>query len=121
MHRLGHVIAVVVIHDERSAALAGLAVDADNRLVLASDIARIDRQVRNLPDAIGSLLKRLHTLADRILMGTGKCGKYQLACIRMSRINGHLCAALANLGNLLYIFQIQLRVDTLREHIVSDI
>ena len=54
-------------------------------------------------------------------MGTGKCGKYQLACIRMSRINGHLCAALANLGDLLYIFQIQLRVDTLREHIVSDI
>lgn len=87
-------------------ALAGLAVDADNRLVLASDITRIDRQVRNLPDAVVSLLQRLHTLADCILMGTRECGKYQLACIRMSRVNGHLCAALTNLGDLLYIFQI---------------
>ena len=106
VHSLRKTESVEGIHDEGYAALAGLAVDADNRLVLASDITRIDRQVRNLPDAIGSLLKRLHTLADRILMGTGKCGKYQLACIRMSRVNGHLCAALTNLGDLLYIFQI---------------
>lgn len=71
MHSLRKTESVEGIHNEGYAALAGLAVDADNRLVLASDIARIDRQVRNLPDAIGSLLKRLHTLADRILMGTG--------------------------------------------------
>ena len=56
VHSLRKTESVEGIHDEGYAALAGLAVDADNRLVLASDITRIDRQVRNLPDAVVSLL-----------------------------------------------------------------
>ena len=43
MHGFRHVITVIVIHNERSTTLAGLAVDADNRLVFASDVGRIGK------------------------------------------------------------------------------
>ena len=57
------------VHNESNTALSGLAVDTDHRLVLSSDIGRIDRQIRNLPDLALSFHKRMHSLVDGILMG----------------------------------------------------
>ena len=51
VHSLWKLEAVEGIH----AALAGLAVDADHRLVFPADIAWVDRQIGNLPDAVRSL------------------------------------------------------------------
>ena len=41
---------VLGLHQVRDAALAGLRVDADDRLVAAADVLRVDRQVRHVPD-----------------------------------------------------------------------
>ena len=45
-----HRQAVVALQQVRDAALAGLTVDANDRLVGAAEVARIDRQVRHFPD-----------------------------------------------------------------------
>ena len=54
-------------------------------------------------------------------MGTGECGKYQLSCIRMTRVDGHLGAALVYFRDLTDILNVQFRGDALGEHIVSDV
>ena len=54
-------------------------------------------------------------------MGTGECGKYQLSCIRMSRIHRHLGTALADLRNLFDILNFQSGIYPLGEHIVCNI
>ena len=54
-------------------------------------------------------------------MGAGECGKYQLSCIRMTRVDGHLGTALVYFCDLADILNLQLRVDALGEHVVSDV
>jgi hypothetical protein len=49
LHAPRQVEAVLVLQDVRDAALAGLAVDPDDRLVGAADVERVDRQVRARP------------------------------------------------------------------------
>src|SRR5690554_8196388 len=56
------------------AALAGLAVDADDRLVAATDIRRVDRQVGDFRDTVRILLGE--ALADRIVERAGRGGIY---------------------------------------------
>ena len=107
VHSLWKTESVEAVHDKGNPALAGLAVDAHYRLVFPADIARIDRKVRHFPYAVCPLCKSLHSFVNGILMGTGECGKYQLSCIRMSRIHRHLGTALADLRNLLDILNFQ--------------
>ena len=121
VHRLWQLEAKISIHNESDTALAGLGIDTHDGLVLPSDIGRIDRQIRNLPDFALSLLHCLHALVDRILMGTGECGKYQLAGIRMSRMDRDLAASFVNTDNIVDMSDFQLRVDALGEHVVGDI
>ncbi len=57
--------AVVGLHDVGHAALAGLRVDPDHRLVGAPDIARVDGQIRHLPQhvvdvTVGGIRIQLH-------------------------------------------------------------
>ena len=59
VHALRQLEAVEGIHNEGYATLSGLAVDADDRLVLSADIGRIDRKVRNLPVLAVSLMESL--------------------------------------------------------------
>ena len=54
-------------------------------------------------------------------MGTGKGGKYQLPGIRMPWIHLHLRTALAHLCDGLDIFNLQFRIDALREHVVGNV
>ena len=54
-------------------------------------------------------------------MGTGECGKYQLAGIRMSRMDRDLAASFVNIDNLVDMSDFQLRIDALGEHVVGDI
>ena len=84
------------LHNKRYAAFSGLAVDTNHRLVLAADIGRIDRKIRNLPDLALTLQKRVHTFVDRILMGAGKCCKYKFSCVRMARVDVHFGCTLIN-------------------------
>ena len=53
-------------------------------------------------------------------MGAGKGGKYQLSRIGMTIRHTHLGATLINLLNFPDIFQIQLRVNTMGEKVISQ-
>ena len=53
----GHDHAVVHFHQVGHAALAALAVDADDRVVAATQVSRVDRHIGHIPDRIG-LLRR---------------------------------------------------------------
>ena len=44
--------AVLLLHHVRDAALARLGVDADDRLVRAADVVRVDRQIRDAPGVV---------------------------------------------------------------------
>ena len=66
-------------------------------------------------------MESLHTFVDGILMGTGECGKYQFAGIRMSRMDRDLAASFVNTDNIVDMSDFQLRVDALGEHVVGDI
>ena len=121
MHLLWKLEAIILFQDKGYTALAGLAVDTHQRLVFTTHIRWINRQIRNFPYRRIPFMKRLHTFADRILMGTGKGRKYQFARIWMSRWNPHLCTAFCHFDNFIHIFYIQFWVNTLGEHVVGNI
>src|SRR3546814_6096197 len=70
--------------------LARLRVDADHRLVRTSQIHRVERQIRHVPDV--GFLARGKRLLDRILMGARKRGVDKVADVRMARIHRQLIA-----------------------------
>ena len=89
-HFLWHADTVIVFHDETYATFAGLAVDADDiSLVLTAHIFRINEQVRHGPVRFAMIFTELHAFGNGILMGTGKCCKYQFSCIRLPFIDMH--------------------------------
>ena len=120
LHLLWQFVAIDGIHHKGNAALAGLAVDTNHRLIFSANVCRIDRKIRDFPIFISALLHRMYALIDGILMGSGKSGKYQFAGIRMTHIYMHLAASLIDLNDLLDILDLQFRIDTLGEHIVSN-
>ncbi len=60
-------------------ALAGLAVDADHRLVAAAQVPWVDWQVGHLPEAAVALFHRAHAFLDGVLVRAGKGGEDQIA------------------------------------------
>lgn len=121
VHALWQLEAKIRIHDKGDTALSGLGIDSDDRLVLSSDVRRIDRQIRNLPDFALSFLHGCNALVDRILMRTGECSKHKLTCIRMSRMNRDLAASFVNFNDFIDMFNVQLRINALREHIIRNV
>ena len=68
-----------------------------------------------------TLMHCLNPFVDRILMRTGKCSKYQFTGIWMTHINVHFITSLVYIDDLIYIFNLQFRIDSLGEHIISNI
>ena len=120
MHPLRKLISKLAVHYKGYAALTGLAVDADDRLVLSSDIGWIDRKIWYFPPFLPSLLHGLHSFVNCILMRSGKCGKYQFTGIWMAHRYIHLAASFVYFFDLCYIFNIEFRIDSLGKHIVGN-
>src|SRR6185312_14237838 len=76
--------AVALLEDVGDAALAGLAVDADDGLVAAAEVGRIDRQVRHFPQAAVALGLGRQPLLDGVLVGAGEGREHKLAGIGMA-------------------------------------
>ena len=110
------------------AALAGLGVDAGDRLVAAADVLRVDRQVRHEPHelvkvgagTLGRHLTGLQALLDGVLVGAGERGKHEVARIRMTFGDLQLVAVLDRLANLRHVGVIDLRIDALGEHVEPE-
>ena len=121
-HRLfelgGQVEAVIFLQDIADAALARLAVDADDvRLVFPAHIRRVDGQIRHVPIAHVVLFAPLHALGDGVLMGAGEGREHERARIRLAGRHFHLRIfgiAGADLG---HAREVELRVYPLREHV----
>ncbi len=104
--------AVFLLEQVRHAAFARLAVDADDRIVAAPQVGRIDRQVRHFPDGVGLLLRK--PLLDRILVRTRERREHQIARIRMARVHRQLVAILNQLAHGVDVRKVQARVHALR-------
>ena len=109
------------VHHERRAALAGLAVDADDRLVLPPDVGRVDRQVRHLPVFRAALRHIGDALVDRILMRPGKRGEHELAGIGVPLVDVHARTLLIHALDVVHIREVQHRVDALRVEVHREV
>ena len=105
---------VLGLHHVGDAALPGLRVDADDRLVRAADVHRVDREVRHVPDLGAAPLLRDHALVDRVLVGAGERGVDELAGVGVSRMDGQLVARLDDRLRLVDLREVETRVDALR-------
>src|SRR5271157_31234 len=113
------------LHDVGHAALAGLRVDPDDRLVGAAHVMRVDGQVRNGPRVLGERdarvgglgLERFEALLDRVLVGTGERGVYQVARVGVARVDRELVAVLDGATDLVDVGEVDHRVDALAEQV----
>ena len=121
MHALWQLETKIRIHDKGDTALSGLGIDPDDRLILSSDVRRIDRQIRNLPDLALSFFHGCNALVDRILMRTGECSKHKLTRIWMTRMDRNLAASFVNFNDFIDMFNVQLRINALRKHVIRNI
>ena len=92
--RLAHfgrqVVAEVLFQHKADAALAALAVDADNiGIVGASDVVGVNGDVGAGPAVFAMLLAVGHALCNGILMAAGEGGKHQLTGVGGALVNVH--------------------------------
>ena len=103
--------AEITLQQEGHAALAGLAVHPDHGLIVAADIARVDRQISHLPVFVLALFAQ--RFADGVLMAAGEGGIDQLAHPGVARMQGNARAFVHHADDLVRIAQVQLGVDAL--------
>ena len=96
-----------------------LAVNPDDiGFILSSHILGIHRQIRNRPfTSAFSLIPPGHTLGNRILMGTGKRGKYQIPRIGRSFIHLHTGQELVILPDFHNAAEIQAGFHAMAYHV----
>ena len=123
---------MIRFHDVGHAALAGLRIHPNHRLVVSAHILRVDRQVGDLPQFVPQLLPlhiavvrarmhpgghRIQPLIHRILVRPGERGKHQVTAVGMPLRHPQLVAVLHRGANLVDIGEINLRIHTLRQQI----
>ena len=117
-HFLRQSIAEMALQNVAYAAFARLAVYSYYiAFVIPAHVSRIYRQIRHRPGfevVFGSVL---HSFCYSVLVRTGKCRKYQLACIRLTGIYRHRCKFFIFIAYFGKIFKIKLRVYAVRVHV----
>ena len=128
LHRVTHFLShllrqhdrVILLEHIRDAALAGLAVDADDvRIVGSRDVLRIDGQIRHGP-LVGIVdLFVSHSLGDRILVGTGESAEYEVSRVRLPCVDLHPGQALIGLADPGHVCEVKLRIDAVCKQVHS--
>src|SRR5690606_38463886 len=103
--------AMLLLQQVGHAALPRLAIDADDGVVAAADVGRVNGQVGNFPERIGLLLSK--AFLDGVLVGTGKGSENQVAGIRVARVYGQLVAIFHTAPDFINIGEVQAGVDAL--------
>ena len=117
-HVLRHGHAVFLLPDESHAALAGLAVDAnDVGLIFPPDILGIDGKIRYRPTAGILLLPPFHPLGDGVLMRAGKSGKYEVPGVRLPIMNVHPGDALIEIHQVRHLTKVKAGIHPQGKHI----
>ena len=117
LQRARQIEAVIGAQDIGEAALARLAVDADHRLVIATNVFGIDRQIGHLKQRVIALGLGVKAFLDGVLMRAGKSGVDQFADIGVALVHGQLVAMFNDLLQPIDVMQIQFGIDALGEHI----
>ena len=102
---------MVALEQEGDAALARLAVDADDRFIGPAEVGRVERQIRDLPERVGLLDGK--AFFDRVLVRAREGSKHQIADIGMTRMDRQLIAVLDRAGHLIDVGEVELGVDAL--------
>src|SRR5262244_4306406 len=112
----GQVEAVLGLHDEGDAALARLAIDADDRLVGPAHVLGIDGEIRHFPDLV-VLGQGLHALLDGVLVRPREGGVHEVAHVWMPRVHGKAVAVLGDPTQPVDVGDVELRIDALGEEV----
>ena len=99
-----------------------MAVYADDGLVGAGDIARINGEVGNLP--VGGVVvalrgPKIHAFLYGVLMGAGKGGEDEVSAIWVAFVDGHSRGALIDLPNGIQFRKLEAWVNALGIHVES--
>src|SRR5690606_13109918 len=103
--------AVFLLEQVGHPALAGLAVDADDGVVAAADVGRVDRQIWHFPDGVRFLLGK--ALLDGVLVRTGEGREDQIAGIGVARVDGQRGAAFSAAAHFVDVGEVEAWVDAL--------
>ena len=110
---------VLVLQQVRHPTLARLAVDADHRLIRATQVLRINGQIGHLPDV--TLLAGSKRLLDGVLVRARERGVDQVAHIRVARVHRDLVAVLHHPTDLVDVGEVQPRRNPLRVQVQRDV
>ena len=117
-HLGGQIVAVVLFQYKTDAALAALAVDADNvGIVGAADVVGVHRDVGTGPAVFAGLLAVRHALGNGVLMATGEGGKHQLPGVGGTLVDVHPGHPLVGGADGGHIREVQLGVYAVAVHI----
>ena len=86
----------MLLEHETNTALPRLAVHSNRLFVRLANIARIYGQIGDFPAV---LIDLRHALADRVLVGSGKCREHQVAGIWVTFVHRQLVNALDGAAN----------------------
>src|SRR4051812_48822836 len=104
--------AVLGLHDVGDAALPGLRVDPDDRLVSAPDVVRVDGQVRDLPLLV-VVAQRGDAFLDGVLVRSGEGGVDEVADVGVSRMHREPVAVFGDPPEGVDVADVELGVDAL--------
>ena len=115
-------------HEVGNPTLTGLGIHADNGLVGASNVVRIDGQVGKFPNhcvlvapcGVHLRLTSSKTLLDGVLVRAREAGVHQIADIGRTRRSLHLSAVLHGAANLIDVREVDARINSLAEKIQSQ-
>ena len=105
-----------MLDDPGNTTLPALAVDPDNGFVGAVDVLGVNRKIRHLPWIRGLSVKgltRAEAFVDGILVGATESTDNQLAAVWMPLVDWDLVAPFDHLNDVVYIGEVDLRVDPL--------
>src|SRR5580698_1767483 len=102
---------VIALQEIGDPALPRLTVYPDDRLVRAAEVRRVDRQIRDIPDAVR--IQRGQPFLDGVLVGAGASRKHEVADVRMTRMNGKLVAGFRAMRDRIDVGKVELRIDAL--------
>ena len=119
---------MILLQQVRHAALTGLRVHTNNRLIGTTQIARINRQVRNLPAHLihgltrlsSGTLQSLKALLNSVLVRTRERSEHQVATVRRTLVHLQLVAVFNSLTDTVNIREINLRIHTLGVHVQAQ-
>ncbi len=117
---LGQFDAEFTLEKIGNAAFARLAIDSNNFPIFASDIGRVDCEVRHVPELLPAAAPFGEALLDRILMRATEGGKDEFPGVGMSSRHRHAGAAFIHFANRIQIFKAKIWIDAVHVQVERD-